>query len=146
LLLACSKPEERHPDIEVANGWTREVARGRDMAAVYLAITNRGEGEDRLLDVRSTAAGAATLHDSSSVGGIARMRPIEGGIALPPKSTVDLKPGGTHIMLTGLKRGLSAGQSVELDLRFTRSGRRSIAIRVVPAAGGDDSMDHGMRM
>jgi copper(I)-binding protein len=116
------------------------------MAAVYLTITNRGEGEDRLLDAHSADAGAATLHDSTSVAGIARMRPIEGGIPLPAKSTVELKPAGMHIMLTGLKRGLSAGQSVGLELRFARSGRRSVPIRVVTATGGDDPMGHGMQM
>jgi copper(I)-binding protein len=49
-------------------------------------------------------------------------------------------------MLTGLKPGLSAGQSLGLDLRFARSGQRSIAVRVLPASGGDDQMDHGMQM
>ena len=53
-----------------------------------------------------------------------------------------LKPGGTHIMLTGLGQRLRPGESIGLTLAFARSGKRSLPIRVVPA--GDDGRSHGM--
>ena len=143
MLLSCSAPAERAPDIVVADGWAREAAPGQTAAAVYLTVANRGDGKDRLVEVRSAVSKAATLHSSSSEGGIARMRPIDDGVAVPPRSRVLLKPGGTHIMLSGLKRGLDPGQRIGLDLQFARSGQRSIAIRVVPATAADDPAGHG---
>ena len=144
LLVACGPRDAGAPDISVGDGWTREIAPGQTAAAAYVTVTNRGAGEDRLVDVAASIATAATLHSSSSEGGVARMRAITGGVAIPARSTVDLKPGGTHIMLTGLKQPLRAGQTVELILGFAKSGRRPVAVRVVPAAGVGDH--HGMSM
>lgn len=139
-LLSCSAPDQRPAEVTVSNGWTREIAPGQSTAAVYLTIANKGVGSDRLVDVES-AQGDATLHQTSSLDGVARMRPLEDGLEIAPRSTVELKPGGTHIMVTGLKqRPISA-----LTLGFERSGKRTVAIRVV-AAGGDAHSGHGMSM
>ena len=145
-LLACSPANERSPDIVLADGWAREIAPGQSAAAVYLAIINRGEGGDRLVAATSPAASSATLHASASAGGVARMRPIEDGVAVPARSRIELKPGGTHIMLGGLKHDLEAGETIGINLRFDRSGQRSIAIRIVPATARDGGTGHGMRM
>ena len=142
-LLACSPPEAA-ADISVSNGWTREIAPGQTAAAVYLTIANQGAGRDRLTAVQS-AHGYASLHATSSAGGVARMRPLEDGLEIAPRSTVALKPGGTHIMLTGLKQRPARGETIDLTLQFERSGKRQIAIRVV-GAGDDSHSSHGMSM
>ena len=134
-LLSCSAPDQRPADISVSNGWTREVAPGQSAAAIYLTIANKGQGSDRVVDVESTL-GDASLHATSSTGGVARMRPLKEGIAIAPRSTVEFKPGGTHIMLTGLKQRPTAGQTIDLTLGFERSGKWPIAIRVESATGG----------
>ena len=108
-----------------------------------MTIVNRGDGDDRLVDVESGAAAEAMLHSSSSADGVARMRPIEGGLEIPARARVELKPGGTHIMLEGLNRSLRAGQTVDVELRFARSVRRPVAVRVVPAAA-EDHAGHGL--
>jgi len=144
-MLACSVPDRRPAEIAVNNGWAREIAAGQSAAAVYLTIVNRGAGSDRLVKV--TAAGAdAMLHSSSSAGGVARMRPLQDGLEIAPRSTISLKPGGTHIMLTGLKQPLRAGQSIAVTLGFERSGNRPVAVRIVPATGEDEHSEHGMAM
>lgn len=135
LLLSCGGRDPRPADVMITNGWARETAPGQAAAAVYLTIVNRGEGADRLVDVQSPPA-TASLHSSSSAGGVARMRPLDGGLEIPARSTVELEPGGTHIMLTGLQSPLRAGQTAPLSLGFARSGRRPLAVRVVPPARG----------
>ena len=142
-LLSCSAPEQP-ADIAVSDGWTREIAPGQSAAAVYLTIANTGEGADRLVDVES-AQGEAALHENSSSGGVARMRALEDGLAIGARSRVELKPGGTHIMVTGLKQRPAQGETFGLTLGFERSGKRPIAIRVVPA-GGEAHAGHGMSM
>src|SRR5687768_8454901 len=97
LLQSCGAADGRAPDISVGNGWTRETAPGQ-AAAVYVTIVNRGDGGDRLIEVEAPA-GAATLHSSSSRDGVARMRAVAGGLPVPARSSVELKPGGTHVML-----------------------------------------------
>ena len=144
LLLSCGAPDQRAPDIAIGHGWARETAPGQSAAAVYLTVTNRGDGDDRLAEVEAPRAAAASLHSSSSAGGVARMRALDDGLEIPARSSVELKPGGTHIMLTGLRQPLKAGQTVDLKLGFARSGQRPIAVRVVPAGSAAD--EHGMSM
>ena len=128
--------------IAVSDAWTRETAPGQDAAAVYLTIANRGEGGD-VLEAVESPHGIASLHSSSSAGGVARMRPLA-ALAIAGGATVRLEPGATHIMLAGLTDRPGAGQSISLTLDFAKSGRRPVAVRVVPAAGGDPHPGHGM--
>ena len=142
-LLACAPADPPPADIAVSNGWTREVAPGQSSAAIYLTIANKGDGSDRLDTVESTL-GDATLHTTSSADGIARMRPIENGLVIDARSTVELKPGGTHVMLTGLKERPSRDQTIDLTLGFERSGKRPVTIRVVNAGGDASHSGHSM--
>ena len=142
-LFACSSPEAP-ADIRVSDGWSRQVAPGQSAAAVYLTIVNAGAGGDRLVEIES-ATGEASLHATSSSDGVARMRQLPHGIEIAGESTVELKPGGTHIMVTGLRQRPSPGETIPLTLVFERSGGRPIAVRVV---GADDEVhsSHGMTM
>ena len=128
--------------IAVSEAWTREIAPGQGAAAIYLTIANTGEGGDVLETVESPQ-GTASLHSSSSEGGVARMRPLD-ALPIAGGETVKLEPGGTHIMLTGRTDRPSAGQSIRLTLGFEKSGKRPVAVRVVPAAAGNPHSGHGM--
>ena len=67
------------------------------------------------------------------------MRPLE-SLDIPSHSTVQLKPDGTHIMITGVKQPLIAGSKFLLALRFDRSGDRRIDVDVRPASAAGESM------
>jgi copper(I)-binding protein len=51
-------------------------------------------------------------------------------IALAPDARVELRPGSYHLMLIGLKRALTPGQTVTLTLEFERSGRMTTRAEV----------------
>jgi len=131
LLLSCAPKRTDPPQISISGAWSRATAAGQSTAAVYLGIANKGGGDDKLLNA-STPIGQATLHSSTMEGGVMRMRPLE-GLDIPAQSTVQLKPGGTHIMVTGVKQPLIAGSSFPLALHFERSGKRTVTVSVRPA-------------
>jgi copper(I)-binding protein len=54
-------------------------------------------------------------------------------IDLPPGERIELKPGGGHIMLTGVAEPLNAGQDVTLRLRFEKSGEIAVPVTIVAA-------------
>jgi periplasmic copper chaperone A len=126
-LASCSGGK---PGIEVSDGWTRATAAPGN-AALYMTIANRGDGDDRLIEVSVPQARAAGLHAMSMEGGMMRMRPLD-GLAIPAGGTARLTPGGTHVMVTGIA-ALVPGDRVEARLRFERSGERMVAIAVEPA-------------
>jgi copper(I)-binding protein len=69
------------------------------------------------------------------VGDVMRMRQVE-EIALPAGQTVELKPGGYHLMFVGLKAPLKAGDKFPLKLRFEKAGEVEVTVNVDPATAG----------
>jgi copper(I)-binding protein len=133
LLLASCKPASAPPAISVDGAWARATVPGQMGSAAYLTIHNAG-GEDKLLAVTSSGADAS-LHSTSMDNGVMRMRPLQ-ALDIPAKGTVELKPGGTHVMLMALKQPLQAGATLELDLRFEKSGERKVSAEIRPASAG----------
>jgi hypothetical protein len=145
LLAACSKPAEEPLDkpaesvgkaeLEFVQPWARETVAGQSGTAAYLTIANFGQGEDRLVSVSARPPLTAMLHQTSNEGGVAKMRPLDAGLALPARQSVALAPGGAHIMVTGLSEPLKAGDKLPLTLRLAKSGDREIVFNVLDAAG-----------
>lgn len=130
LVLALAGCDAPSPEIQVSDGWARATAPGQSSAAVYATIANRGS-TDRLIGVSSNA-GMAMLHRSDNEGGVSRMRMLS-DMAIPAGDRVALAPGGTHIMVTGLRAPLAVGANFAITLRFAKTGPRTVAVTVVAA-------------
>ncbi len=127
-LVSCSPTHNRPANIEVADAWARPAVPGRTTTAAYLTISNHGRGDDVLIGT-SSSNGGAELHSVSLAGGVMRMRRLD-RLAVPAGANVKLEPGGTHLMLTELREPLEPGATIELGLRFEKSGERSATARV----------------
>lgn len=117
--------------IRILQPWARATVTGQGAGGAFLKIENTGAA-DRLLSVRSEAAASTELHTMTMEGNIMRMREVD-SIELPPGKTVELKPGGLHIMLMGLKAPLKAGEQVPLTLRFEKAGELSLQVPIEAA-------------
>ncbi len=110
--------------------WSRATPGGAKVGGGYMRIVNRGAEPDRLIGGTSVAAGGFELHETTNVDGVARMRPVEGGLVIPPGASVELKPGGLHAMLTDLKRPLKQGETVAGTLVFEKAGTVAVTYQV----------------
>jgi copper(I)-binding protein len=128
--------------IEIANPWTRATPKGASVAGAYMSISNKGSAPDRLVGGSAAVAGKFEVHSMVMDQGVAKMRPVEGGLEIKPGQTVELKPGSFHVMLTGLKQPLAKGQKVKGTLQFEKAGKIDIEYTVedvgatMPAMGG----------
>lgn len=134
LLLASCRPEGTPPDLHLSDAWARETLPGQTTTAAYLEIVNRGGTADTLVSVTSPIPSRASLHTTDHTDGIARMRPIADGLAIPAGETVKLSPGAAHIMVENLAEPLRPGETLRLTLRFTRSGEHTVNAVVREAA------------
>ena len=134
-LLLASCGQGGSPNVQIADAWARETVADQTSTAAYLTITNSGTADDRLVDVLAPEPIKASVHATENSGGISRMREMASGVAVPVGSTVELKPGGTHVMITGLQAPLPRGETLKLRLRFAKSGEKLIDVRVAPASG-----------
>ena len=92
-------------------------------SAAYLSITNHGGMADRLLAVESSLARKTELHTMDVTNGVMKMRQIDDGIAIPSGKTIQLAPGGFHVMLIGLKAPLNANENYQVTLTFEKAGK-----------------------
>lgn len=102
---------------------------GGATSAVYLVLRNRGREGDRLIGARTDVARTVELHHSSIEDGIMRMRQVD-AVEVPARGEARLEPGGYHIMLIGLVRGLEVGDRFEVTLEFEKSGARVVEVVV----------------
>jgi len=142
-LLGMAAPAFAGP-IRLDTPWLRETPPASKVGAGYAVIVNGARAEDRLLGGATPAAERVEVHSMSMEGGIMRMRPVQGGLAVPGGGRVALKPGSYHLMLIGLKRPLRRGETVPLTLRFLRAGAVTMRFRVEaidyrPAGGAHDA-------
>jgi periplasmic copper chaperone A len=121
--------------IEVGSPWTRATPRGAPVAAAYMAITNNGSTADRLLSGSTNVAGRFEIHSMVTEDGVAKMRPVTGGLEIKPGSTVKLEPGSLHVMLIGLKQPIAVGARVTGTLIFERAGKLDVEFAVQPVGG-----------
>ena len=99
--------------VKVEQAWVRPSVPGQQGTGGYMKLTAR-QGL-RLVGAESSAAGVAQFHEMKMDGNVMTMR-AAGAIDLPAGKTVELKPGGLHLMLMDLKQPLAAGTSVPLTL------------------------------
>ena len=112
--------------------WTRATPGGARVGGAYLKITNTGAESDRLVGGSLPIAAAVEVHQMSMADGVMKMRKLEAGLEIKPGQTVELKPGGYHLMFTGLRQALQQGQSVKGTLQFEKAGSVEVEYRVEP--------------
>jgi copper(I)-binding protein len=131
--------------LQVGNLWARATPKGSKVTAGYLTITNKGPVADRLVGGSADAASRFEVHDTVTENGVARMRQVT-SLEIKPGQTIELKPGGMHVMLMGLKQPLSKGQTVKGTLVFEKAGTVAVEFTVqaigAPAGGQGGHKHH----
>ena len=90
----------------------------------------------------SPAADRLELHQSTEADGIARMRRVDEGLEIPAGRTVELSPGGTHLMFVNLKQRLRAGGQLSATLVFEKAGAVEIEFLIQPLGAPSAAQDH----
>jgi copper(I)-binding protein len=129
--------------LQIGSPWARATPRGANVAAAYVTITNKGSTVDRLVGGSTTVSGRFEVHDMVMEDGVAKMRPVEGGLAIKPGDTVELKPGSFHIMLMGLKQPLLQGTRLKGTLVFEQAGKVDVEFAVQPIGQSTPPQDSG---
>ena len=108
---------------------------GAKIGGGYLTIENKGATPDKLIGGASPAAAKVEVHEMAMKDGVMTMRPVKGGLSIPPGQSITLAPGGYHIMLMELKAPLKQGDKVPVTLQcITKTGRATVT-RVARPAG-----------
>jgi periplasmic copper chaperone A len=128
-LIAATGAVAQDAPILLEKPWIRRAAAMPDAgpgapatAAGYLTLHNRGRARDALISATADVAERVEVHETRNMSGMLMMERVP-KVELAPGARVELKPGSYHLMLIGLKRALTPGQTVNLTLEFERAGR-----------------------
>jgi periplasmic copper chaperone A len=111
LALACSATLAQ--TVDVKDAWVRTSVPGQKATGGFMKLTARENLT--LVGVRTPVAGVAEVHEMKMEGDVMRMRALP-ALELPAGKTVELKPGGYHLMLLDLKQPLAKGSTVPVTL------------------------------
>ncbi len=115
--------------IKIEGAYTCATAPGQQVAGGFMKIDNKGNVADQLVSASSPAAGEVQLHEMAIDGNVMKMRQVK-DIAVPAGGTVELKPGGYHLMFLNLKGPFTAGQTVPVKLKFAKAGEIEVKMPV----------------
>lgn len=112
-----------------------------EMAGGFLTVTNKAGKADTLLAATSDLSDDVQLHETVNN----KMRRVE-SFNVPVNGTLKLARGGNHLMFLELKRELSVGDTVEVELEFENAGSMTVEMPVKRATHnprGSGGIDHG---
>jgi uncharacterized protein YcnI len=127
-------------DLAIETPWMRATPGGAKVAGGYVRITNTGSQPDRLTGAAIPLAGLGSIHSMTMEAGVMKMAVVEGGLVIAPGQTVELKPGGYHLMFEDLKGAPKVGEPIVGSLSFERAGTVAVTFAVAPiGAKGPDA-------
>ncbi len=133
--------------VSVKDAWVRATVPQQKATGAFMQLTAASDA--RLVGASSPVAGIVEIHEMAMVKDVMKMRAVE-GLELPAGKTVELKPGGYHVMLMDLKGQVKEGDTVPLTLVVQgRDGKRQnleVKAPVRPLAStAPADMGHGMK-
>ena len=136
--LSVSADDFKAGAVTIGHSYARATAAGQTVGGSYFKLQNKG-GNDRLVAASAKVSASVEIHEMKMEGDVMRMRQVD-GIALPAGQTVELRPGGLHLMIIGLKAPLKAGDKFPMKLRFEKAGEVEVMVNVeAPAAAATAS-------
>jgi copper(I)-binding protein len=138
LALLCGAAQAQ--TVEVKDAWVRTSVQGQKSTGAFMKIT--AKENMKLVSASSPVAGVVEVHEMKMEGDIMKMRAVKGGLDLPAGKTVELSPGGYHMMMMDLKAALPKDSTVPLTLVFkdAKGVESKVELKVPVALSMDASM------
>lgn len=138
----AEKSENSMSGIMLHDGWAKA---GSGMTAAFGTLMNHTDKDVKLTGAESSVAKMVELHETDKTTG--KMSPVKDGLKIPAGGSLELAPGGYHIMLMEMTGELKAGDELPLTLDFSDGSKVKVKVLVKDYSGaqenyGEDSADH----
>ena len=128
-------------DIEIEGAYARASIPNAPNSAAFFVIKNNSDKDIAITSANSDIAEKNELHTHIKENKMMKMIKIE-KLVVPAKSSLELKSGGDHVMLIGLKKELKAGDEISLELSFSDGDKKKIKVPVKDLASTMHKMQH----
>ncbi|MCI6298733.1 MAG: copper chaperone PCu(A)C [Campylobacter sp.] len=128
-------------DVEIEGAYARASIPNVPNSAAFFVIKNNSDKDIAITSANSDIAEKNELHTHIKENKMMKMMKIE-KLVVPAKSSLELKSGGDHVMLMGLKKELKVGDEINLELSFSDGDKKSIKVPVKDLASTMHKMQH----
>ena len=128
-------------DVEIEGAYARASIPNVPNSAAFFVIKNNSDKDIAITSANSDIAKKNELHTHIKENKMIKMMKIE-KLVVPAKSSLELKSGGDHVMLIGLKKELKAGDEINLELSFSDGDKKKIKVPVKDLASTMHKMQH----
>lgn len=128
-------------DVKIEGAYARASIPNVPNSAAFFVIKNNSDKDIAITGANSDIAEKNELHTHIKENKMMKMMKIE-KLVVPAKSSLELKSGGDHVMLMGLKKELKAGDEINLELSFSDGDKKSIKVPVKDLASTMHKMQH----
>jgi copper(I)-binding protein len=135
-LLAVTASVWAQTTVKVDDAWVRGTVSTQKATGAFMRLTPSANA--RLVAAQSPVAGVVEIHEMAMENDVMKMRQIP-GLDLAAGRTLELKPGGYHVMLMDLKQQMKGGDSVAITLVFEDDAKKRFTQEIkapVTALGG----------
>ena len=127
---SISADEYRLGHLQINDPYTRTTPPMAAVAGGFMTVTNNGTESDTFLGGSAGFVEAVEIHEMSMADGIMKMRRLENGLQIAPNETVELKPGGYHLMLIKPSKPMKEGDKHKITLSFKQAGDIEVELEV----------------
>jgi len=135
-----SMSEHMPSSIMVMNGWVRLSPPVAKNGAAYFMLHNSSDQDVTVIDVQTTVAETAALHDVVVEMSMAKMVHLK-ELKIPAGKMVNFTPGGKHLMLINLKEKLELGKSISVTFKLS-NGEEITSVLKVKSDTKNQSSEH----
>ena len=128
-------------NVEIDGAYARASIPNVPNSAAFFVIKNNSDKDIAITSANSDIAEKNELHTHIKENKMMKMMKIE-KLVVPAKSSLELKSGGDHVMLMGLKKELKVGDEINLELSFSDGDKKSIKVPVKDLASTMHKMQH----
>ena len=128
-------------DVEIDGAYARASIPNVPNSAAFFVIKNNSDKDIAITSANSDIAEKNELHTHIKENKMMKMIKIE-KLVVPAKSSLELKSGGDHVMLMGLKKELKVGDEISLELSFSDGDKKKIKVPVKDLASTMHKMQH----
>ena len=138
----AAKAEAPAVALTVTDPWVKAAKKG--MTAAFGVLVNHTDEPITIVGASTPVSPEIELHEVVEDGNKMIMRPKKGGFVVPPRGSHELRPGGDHIMLMGVKEAVKPGEEVPFTLNL--EGGTTIEFTAVSKdfAGANEDYQPGM--
>ena len=116
-------------ELQISNAWIKNLPPVMTMRAGYLSIHNPTDNVVTLVGVSSERFAKVEFHESIAEDGVMRMEMLH-QLTIAPGATVELAPGGKHLMMMNPSEATKPGEIISIKLKLEDGSEQELNMQV----------------